>query len=325
MAALPKNQSEADLHTRPRFRIVPPASTTQEPSRSQAFLRDWLRFRLGQDAVPRRTLTSSEQDAVALLHTAFHDRRWTGTWSDLSFAVEPRFAQQLLDDFAEDTVRGLGLRGPALLLDVFGRSVDLGPERLVFLQARLENQRAIRIHLSGARNAGMPVELRFTPADNAMVDGWYEREPRVIGTQPPDPGDSHELAQRIQLGDYLRARPGRWSIAVSPPLAAPIELPAPPDGQARGWRLDVPDRVAHGLEQLDPPERNVALQVLWQVQRDGEQGLGDQVKHVQEGTTLLYVLRPTPEIGIVLRQAEPDRVALVEVVRTQTLKMFREW
>jgi hypothetical protein len=66
------------------------------------------------------------------------------------------------------------------------------------------------------------------------------------------------------------------------------------------------------------------LAALWQVQRQGEQGLGSQVQRVEEGGASLYVLRPTPETRIIIKRTAPTRASVVEIVRTNTLMMFRE-
>lgn len=313
--------------TPPHIHIVPPAPDQAARDVAEVEGRELLRMWSGRDVAPERPLSADEYEAVALLLAVLDHGQWTGTWSDLSFGVDPDLAQKLVDDFAGDTVRGLGLLGPGQVLELFGQGVYLGPERLLFLQAQLANQRAVRAQLARKPNPTTAIDLHFTPAENTLVDSIYEQRPGLIegwATNAPSTGLTREAFEEVRLGDYLRSRPGRWNIAISPPLRAPIELPQDPREQPQGWRLDIPDRVREGLDQLERAERPAVLSALWAVQRQGERGLGDQVERVESTPLLLYVLHPTPEICVILQRQAEAEARLVEIVRAKTLQMFRE-
>lgn len=312
MVASLQHDPTQELRTAPRVRILPPASDLAEATE-----RSLLRSLLGQSAIPSRPFTASEHTAITLLRTILQEGRWTGTWSDVSFEVAPGLAQRCVDDFAGDTVRGLDLLGPDAVLDLSGRGISLGPQRLVFLQARLANQRAVRAQLARQLSHDVAIELRFSPAENTMVEGIYAQQPSPLQARTTDAFD-------VLLDDYLRVRPGPWAIRVSPPLRAPIEVPADPGGRLQGWILAIPDRVNEGLDQLDCAERSAVLAALWEVQRRGGRDLGSQLTQVGAGDTLLYALRPIPEVHVILRPLTATKMRLVEIVRTKTLKMFRE-
>jgi hypothetical protein len=327
MVAAPQPYATWELRTAPRVRIVPPARDPGGRELTEFTSRDLLQPLFGQDAIPTRPFTASEQTAIILLRSILQEGRWTGTWSDLSFEVNPKLAQRLVDDFADDTVRGLGLLGPEQVLELFGQGVHLGRERLVFLQAQMTNQRAVRARLARKPNHEASVELHFAPAENTMADSIYEQKPRLLEAwkaSDQTPRLTEDAFDVLLFDDFLRSRPGRWHNGISRPLRAPIELPEDPIGQLKGWTLEVPDRVGEGLDQLDRMERSAALTALWEVQRRGERGLGDQAKRVEARGTVLYVLRPTPEVRVILRPMTPARVRVVEIVRADTLKMFRE-
>lgn len=327
MATVQQNYSTQSPIGTPRYRVMPPERDLDQREVVEPTDRDLLQPLFGQDTIPSRPFTASEHEAITLLRAILQEGRWTGRWADLSFGVDPDLAQRVVDDFAGDTVRGLGLLGPDQVLELFGQGIHLGPERLVFLQAQLANQRAVRAQLARKLSHQTVIELHFVPAENTMVDSIYEQEPRFLGawrTNDPSAPLRKDAFEEVLLGDYLRTRSGRWDIGVSGPLRAPIELAEDPSRQLKGWVIDVPDRVSEGLNQLDRPERSAVLAALWEVQRHGEHGLGNQVKRVAARDTFLYVLRPTPEIRVIMRPMTPTKVRLVEIVRAKTLKMFRE-
>lgn len=279
----------------------------------------WLRAQLvNRD----RQLTRDDRQTIATLRDIWEQRRVQRTWADLHFGVDARLAQQILDDCAGDIVIGLVLEGQGDTLELFGRRIFLGRERLRFFQARLTNQSAIRAMLGAGRT---PIVLRFDPDVNDIVESTYFDLPQLLA-----PMDDAELPPSAHDGplnpeDYAHYRPGRWRILTTSPLRAPAELAPTDELSPSGWRLEVPDRIQAKLQQLDHDERAATLMLLWGAQqRGGREFLAHRAARVEGATPEYYVLSPTADLRLVLRPVAEKTLKVLEIVYDETLKMFRE-
>lgn len=287
-------------------------------------LRAWLRQKL---ASIDRPLTRIERKALATLQDIWQSGRVRRTWADLHFPVTARLARGILADCAGDAVIGLFLEGQDGTLELFGRYIALGRERLLFFQARLMKQGSLRATLGAQRSDDATVMLHFASGENNAVESTYFDMPSLLDQSPADALSADVLDStgegRPQAPiDY---RPGRWRILTTPPLRAPVELAPTDELVPSGWRLEVPDRVLTKLQQLDADERVAVLNLLWGLQRrGGREFLDHRSARADTDPESPYVMTPTPELRVILRPLTESTLTVAEIVYAETLQLFRE-
>lgn len=265
-----------------------------------------------------RVLTSNEQDAIVTLQTIWRFGRVHNTWADLHFPVRARLARELLDGCSGDTVVGLGLEGNGAMLQLFGRKIALGRERLLFFQVRLMKQARLRTTLAAPLD-DVTVTIHFAPGENDASEAAYFDKPKLL---PSLPAANRVLREAEAPISY---RPGQWRILTTPPLLAPIELAPPDEIVPSGWRLDIPNRVQAKFQQLEEDERAATLSLLWAIQRrGGRKYLSLHSKHTEADAGSIYVISPTTDLRVILRSRGEDFLVLADIAYDETLRLFRE-
>ena len=331
MVAVGRDPQPAPLESAPRPRLAPLVVATADHGDHDAGVRADLAViaaRLGQAlTIPERPFTADEEQTIALLRSVLHTGRATRIWFDLAFDMRPEFARNLLDAFAGGRVCGLGAEGPGETFELFGTALRLGPERLVFLQASLVNEREVRAQLALQPDSDVGIELRFAPGENNLVDSiflaWLPT-PGTIDTRPSAVSQANASMANGLAGVPLWL-PGKWRILSTPPLRDPVELPPDPQGRQPGaWAIAVPDRVIVALDQLDGAERSAVLASLWALQRGDAGRLLKERATPLAGPGVLYMLRPASQVRVIIRQVEDAAGEVVDIVRPDTLRnLFR--
>ncbi len=287
-------------------------------------LRAWLQQQLAGLARP---LAPPERETLATLQDIRRSGRVQRTWTDLQLPVSARLAREILANCVGDTTIGLGLEGTGGTLELFGRYIALGRERLLFFQARLMKQGAVRAFLGTQSDDNATIMLHFAPGENDAVESAYFDAPSLIGQSFAQYTESYavDLTDSELAHAPLNYRSGRWRILMTPPLRAPVELAPTDEVVPSGWRLDVPDRVLAKLRQLDDDERTAVLNFLWSLQRrGGREFLNRQSTHIDADLVGLYVVRPTPDLRVILRPLTEKTLMVAEIVYAETLQLFHE-
>lgn len=278
-------------------------------------LRKWLGQRL---TALNRPLTPNEQNTLTTLQSIWRSGRVYNTWTDLQFPVQASLARDLLDNCADGTFVGLGLEGEGGTLQIFGRRIALGRERLLFFQVRLVNQSMLRAALAD-QSADATITIRFAPGENNASEAAYFDKPQLLSSLPLDTDTLGGMEIPVNY------RPGQWRILTTPPLLAPIEL-APTDEEIpSGWRLDIPDRVQAKFHHLDRDERAATLNLLWAIQRRGGRTFLARHSTQSESTAdEIYVIRPTLDLRVLIRPHNDSTLKVADIVYSETLRQFRE-
>jgi hypothetical protein len=265
-------------------------------------LREWLRRELSQ---LDRALLPDEREAIDTLRDIWQSGYVQRTWGDLRFVVDKPQARHLLDLCAGNAIIGLVLEGEGGTIDLFGRSIALGREQLLFFQARMANQGSVRALAGGVISDDAPISLHFVPGVNYAAEGKYFDLPRLLA--PSERNKSEEM------GELTNHRPGEWHLYPSQPLRSPVELAPSIEKRPSGWRLEVSDRVRAKFHQLDCDERAAVLALLWGAQRRGGRDfLAQRAARVGDGAASKYVLSPTPDLRLIFRPLAENTLLLTE-------------
>jgi len=86
---------------------------------------------------------------------------------------------------------------------------------------------------------------------------------------------------------------------------------------------EVPPRVAIAFDQLTDTEQAAVLAALQALERDGAQALSPAAGALRlEGPEPLYVLRPAPDVRVIVRAGAEPPIEVMDIVRPAALRNF---
>lgn len=92
---------------------------------------------------------------------------------------------------------------------------------------------------------------------------------------------------------------------------------------ARQLPSDVPPRVVIAFDQLSEGEQAAVLAALQVLERDGAQALSPAAGVLRlRGPEPLYMLRPAPDVRVMVRAGEGTPLEVLDIVRPAALRNF---
>jgi hypothetical protein len=97
---------------------------------------------------------------------------------------------------------------------------------------------------------------------------------------------------------------------------------APVENGDRRLPLDVPPRVMIAFDQLTSAEQDAVLTALQRLEQAGPTAPSTADATRLAGPDPLYVLRPAPDVRMIVRAAAGEPVEVVDIVRPAALRNF---
>jgi hypothetical protein len=85
---------------------------------------------------------------------------------------------------------------------------------------------------------------------------------------------------------------------------------------------DAPLRAIIAFDQLTGDEQDAVLTVLSALEHRGSRALSDAGATRLAGTEPFYVLRPSPDVRVLVRVGEGESILVMDIVRPEALRNF---